>query len=575
MRGKQRAMLQFFCATLLLASLAGQQSSPVAPVASRQSAATPTQSVGLRIAGVVVNASTGQPIAAASVAVAPVTRGAERDISSSVVTGADGRFTFGGLSRGKYSLMAQAHGFTLQAFERHDGYSSAIAVGPEQDSEHLVFRLQPDAAVEGVVTDDNNDAVQFAMVRLFAAKSAAGMRTGPLDQTQTDDQGHYHLGHLLPGAYYLTVSARPWYAQNTRIASPYQPGSQDANQQAPGQFDPTLDVTYPLTFYPDATDSADASLLQLAPGARETVNMVLHAVPSLHLRVRTGEGAAQRPVIGRMIFPRVYQRILNGYLDTVYNAPDSWVAPGVIEISGLAPGHYLVEIPPSTGAGDKGSSRGSYREIDLAGDTEINLAEGPGFVNVSGTVLFEGTGVPKRASIQLLNPETGESFHTEINRKGEFEFDSENVRPSRYLVALSGARGFYIKKVAATGAKIVGRALEMGAGGSVHLALIAAAGEAQVDGVALHEDAPFAGAMIVLVPQDAANNTPLFRRDQSDSDGSFTLADVVPGQYTVIAVASGWDLDWSNPSVLKPYLKRGETVQVPADGKLQVKLQVQ
>jgi len=79
----------------------------------------------------------------------------------------------------------------------------------------------------------------------------------------------------------------------------------------------------------------------------------------------------------------------------------------------------------------------------------------------------------------------------------------------------------------------------------------------------------------VLVPQDPADNAPLFRRDQSDSDGTFTLPDVVPGQYTVLAIANGWDLDWSNPTVLQPYLKRGAAVQVPPNGKLQVKVQVQ
>ena len=572
-RGAQ-ALLRFLCILLLLGTGVAQQSS--APANSHPAAATPgsTQTQGFRIAGVVVNASTGQAVPSASVAIARVAQGTGRDISKSVVTGPDGRFSFDRLSQGKYSLMARAHGFSLQAFERHDEYSSAIAVGPDQDSEHLVFRLQFDAALDGEVTDENNDPVQFAMVRLFSARSGDGARAGPIDQTQTDDQGHYHLGHLLPGSYYLAVSARPWYAQNTRTPSPYRPNAPD-QPQPPGQFDPALDVTYPLTFYPDATDSADASSLQIAPGSRETANIVLRAVPSLHLRIHTGESVAQRPVIGRMIFPRVYQRIFGGYLDSVFNAPDSWVAPGVIEISGLAPGHYVIEIPPSTGAGDKGGSRGSYREIDLTGDTEINIAEGPGFANVAGTILFEDSAVPRGASIQLLNPDTGESFRGDINRKGEFDFASDNIRPSRYLVVLNSGRGFYIKKLAATGARIVGRAIDVGAGGNVRLALIAAAGEAQVDGIATHDDAPFAGAMIVLVPQDAANNTPLFRRDQSDSDGSFTLPNVVPGQYSVIAIANGWDLEWSNPAVLQPYLKRGQAVQVPPDGKLQVKVEVQ
>jgi hypothetical protein len=96
-----------------------------------------------------------------------------------------------------------------------------------------------------------------------------------------------------------------------------------------------------------------------------------------------------------------------------------------------------------------------------------------------------------------------------------------------------------------------------------------------VDGVALRAGLPFAGAMIVLVPRDAANNSPLFRRDQSDSDGSFTLPNVVPGQYTVLALANGWELEWGNPAVLQPYLKGGEAVQITGDGKLQIEVQVQ
>ncbi len=585
-------LARILCAMLLVASLPAEQhsSAAVPPSAAQTQTAAPASAgpvhtsppsqLGFRIAGIVVNALTGQPIASASVAIAPLSHGEERDISKSVMTESDGRFSFAGLSRGKYSLVGRARGFSFQAFENHDQYSTAIAVGPDIDSEHLMFRLQPDASIEGNVTDENNDPVQYAMVRLFPTKTRdAVYRAGPIDQTQTDDQGHYHFGHLEPGAYYLAVSARPWFAQNVRTPHSYNPNVQIYGSASPTAQDDTaqeeaaLDVTYPLTYYPDATDSADATPLQIAPGAKETANVVLRAVPSLHLRVHTG-GSAQNPVLGRMIFPRVSQRIFGGYLDSVYNAPDSWVAPGVIEISGLAPGHYVIEIPPSTGP-EKSATKAWYREVDLTGDTEVNVSEGPGFVNVSGTILFENAPVPKDASIQLLNPETGENFRSDINQKGEFDFPSDNVRPGRYLIVLGSGHGFYLKKLVATGAKIAGRAVDISAGGNVHLAAIASAGAAQVDGTALHDATPFAGAMLVLVPQDPANNVPLFRRDQSDSDGTFTLADVVPGQYTVIAIANGWDLDWSNPAVLQPYLKRGESVQVPPDGKLQIKVQVQ
>ncbi len=580
------------CVLLLIAGLSAQQSPQQPPQQSQQQSqprqlpATSPQpqptaspaptSQGYRIAGLVVNSLTGQAVPSASVAIAPITQGADRDISKSVTTGADGRFSFVALSRGKYSLMATARGSSLQYFEHHDPFATAIAVGPGLDTDHLVFRIQPDASIEGDITDDNNEPIQNAMVRLFQASTEGGQqKTVPMNQDQTDDLGHYRMGHLAPGTYYLSVSARPWYAQNS---NPHRgPGNPNPNPKTDAQAmqdAAALDVTYPLTFYPGTTDSTSATPLQLTPGEKATADVTLHAIPSLHLQIHTA--SAENAVLGRMVFPRISQRIFEGYLDSVFNAPDSWVAPGVMEISGLAPGHYVVEMPPSTGPGDKGGGKAWYREIDLAGDAEISASDGPSFASVSGSIFFQDTArVPRQASIQLTNPETGETFRSDIADRGDFDFRSDDVRPGRYIIALENVNGFFLQKLSATGAKVMGRTIEIGSTGSVRISGIASRGAAQVDGTAMREDEPFAGAMIILVPQDPANNAPLFRRDQSDSDGTFTLPDVVPGQYTVIAIANGWDLEWANPAVLQPYLKKGETIQVPAGGKMQVKVQVQ
>jgi 5-hydroxyisourate hydrolase-like protein (transthyretin family) len=571
------------CALLLCANLAAQQPSTVPsqspsppPEASRRTTAPPAAQ-GFRIAGVIVNSLTGQPVPSARVAIARVTQGSPRDINQAITTGADGRFSFTGLTRGKYSLMAMARGSSLQFFEHHDPYATAVAVGPDLDSSNLVFHLEPDASIEGMVTDDNNEPVQYAMVRLFQRSTEEGeQKTNPENQTQTDDQGHYHIGHLEPGTYYLAVSARPWYAQNAR---PMRLGGQDADPRST-QDAAALDLTYPLTFYAGVTDSADATPLQLNPGERATADVALHATPSLHLRIHTG--AAESATLGRMVFPRVYQRIFEGYLDSASNAPDSWVSPGVVEVSGLAPGHYVIEVPSSNsvnaamGPGER-STRGWYRDLDLAGDTDITVSDSPGFSTVSGTILFPASGgVPSQTAFTLTNPDTGETFRSDIDAHGNFDFRSDNVRPGRYLVGLESPNGYTLEKLAATGgAKVSGRTIEITNASNVRISAIGIHGASRVTGTAMRDGEPFSGAMIVLVPQDASNNRPLFRRDQSDSDGTFTLPNVVPGQYTVIAIANGWDLEWANPTVLQPYLKNGATVQVPAGEKLDVKVQVQ
>ncbi len=526
---------------------------------------------GYRIAGVVVSWVTGQPVAGASVAIAPTAQGTEREISKTVITGGDGRFIFAGLSSGKYSLMAAARGFMLQGFERHGAYATAIVAGPDIDSEHLVFRLQPDASVEGQVTDENNDPVQNAMVRLFQQTLEDGrQKTVPMNQGQTDDQGHFRIGHLAPGTYYLAVSAHPWYAQPNHMSLRRRSSNADAETRSAEEA-AALDVTYPLTFYPSSPDSAGASPIVLNPGERGTADVAMRAVPSLHLRIRTSNGGGGPGMGG---YPRLSQRIFDGYLDPEFNAPFSSTSPGLIEISGLAPGHYVIEMPASKGINDKGGIRGGYREVDLTGDLELNPNDSSGFATVDGSILWDSAQpAPRGLSMLLSNDETGENFGTEISDKGKFEF--EGVKPGRYTVGLQSSGGYFFRRMSATGARLTGRTLEIAGSSSVHIAATVGRGVAQVDGVALRAGKPFSGAMIVLVPQDAGNNSPLFRRDQSDSDGTFTLPNVVPGQYTVIALANGWDLEWGNPTVLQPYLKSGTAVQVTGDGKMQIDVAVQ
>jgi hypothetical protein len=68
--------------------------------------------------------------------------------------------------------------------------------------------------------------------------------------------------------------------------------------------------------------------------------------------------------------------------------------------------------------------------------------------------------------------------------------------------------------------------------------------------------------MVVLVPDHPESNRELFRRDQSDLDGSFNLQGIAPGSYRVVAIEDGWNLDWALPAVIGPYLKSAQTVTI-------------
>jgi hypothetical protein len=109
----------------------------------------------------------------------------------------------------------------------------------------------------------------------------------------------------------------------------------------------------------------------------------------------------------------------------------------------------------------------------------------------------------------------------------------------------------------------------------VELSVTLSQGAGRIDGTVLRDGKGLSQAMVVLVPQSLEGNLDLFRRDQSDSDGTFSLYQVLPGRYTVVAIENGWDLDWQNPDVLRPYLDHGELIEVTGSRTYRVSIAAQ
>jgi hypothetical protein len=219
---------------------------------------------------------------------------------------------------------------------------------------------------------------------------------------------------------------------------------------------------------------------------------------------------------------------------------------------------------------------GWYKELDLAGTVELDSRENPPLASVTGAVVLEGGTRPGgKMYLTLADRTSREGFSAEVSDKGFFDFKDNEIRPGTYDVELANAPGFQIRSLVAKGAKTAGRTIEIGSGSSVQLVCTATRAMAQITGFVLRDDKPFAGAMVVLVPQDTSADWLLFRRDQSDSDGTFTLPAVLPGHYSAIAIENGWDLDWASPAVLQPYLKNGTPVEVTGEGKMNIKVQLQ
>jgi uncharacterized surface anchored protein len=98
-------------------------------------------------------------------------------------------------------------------------------------------------------------------------------------------------------------------------------------------------------------------------------------------------------------------------------------------------------------------------------------------------------------------------------------------------------------------------------------------GGSKIEGVAMKDGQPFAGAMVLLVPKDASRSS-LLRRDQSDSDGTFSLTDIAPGQYTLIAIDDGRDLAYAENGALDVYQKSGRSLEIPPAGNAKFQVEV-
>jgi protocatechuate 3,4-dioxygenase beta subunit len=548
--------------------------------ASSPPAATPapTAPSTFRISGKVIDAISGQPLFRASVAINPSNvRGAPNapDSGRTEITDEQGLFIFGDVPPGKYVLSASGRGYVAQMYQQHEGFTTAIIVGPGLDSENLIFGLRPGASISGRVLDESDDPIRHANVMLFRQMFALGKRrTIQVRRANTDDEGHYHFGHLNPGAYFVGVSARPWYAQHA-IRHQVQQENQEVqeNQYAVRgglqpliEQNPSLDVVYPLTFFSNAPDLASASPMALHSGDLAVADFRLHPVPALHVLVRTPvTDPEQRPNVS--LTQNVAEND-NIWVPTQVNQ----IAPGLMEITGVPQGRFNLNF---------NSQQGNFRmhrsqSVQLESDAEVDLARNNSSVVVSGLLRFDdGSPVPQPARVRLRNSATSEMFDTPVSAAGEFSFKESPVEPGNFELVVLEPQALFIRSLTSANAKTSGRSFEITAAQDVSITINASKGTGRISGVALKKEKPEAGVMVVLAPLDLQSNPALFRRDQSDSDGSFALNSIVPGRYTLLAIEDGWDLEWADPAVLQKFITGGEKVDIASNEKTNVQVKVQ
>jgi hypothetical protein len=336
---------------------------------------------------------------------------------------------------------------------------------------------------------------------------------------------------------------------------------------------PALDVTYPVTYYSGSTDPNGATPISVKMGDRVNADLTLVAVPAVHLRVslpdgeaRDGNPAARREPRNLMLMQQVF-----GSFEAPLSMQQQTLPGGEVEISGIPPGRF--ELRSQTfGA----TPTAKQEQVDVAGDGAVDGPEKTVLpATITGTVTLNHQTFTNSAYLRIWKRGSGTALSGQVSGKGTFEIQQDSVAPGSYEVDVYGIPGAVVRSISATGANVVGHNLMIENGGTIRLNIDLADGLGLISGTALRDGRPVSGAMILLVPQEFENNTSLIRRDQSDSDGTFTLRSVLPGKYTVLALENAWDLEWLNPSVLMPYLPGGTPVEVAARQKYDIKVKAE
>jgi len=499
-----------------------------------------------RIAGTVVNAMTGAPLSQTRISIAD-TRDRSKPIG--MITTEDGHFEFSHLKAGKYSLAGAKRGFISAAYEQHEQYSTAIVTGEEFATENLVLRLTPMALITGHVTDEFGEGIRSANVTLYFENHNGGMtRITHYSNSMSDDRGFYDFSLLRPGKYYISVTAKPWYAIHP--ASAVDGSSAPASQVSSG-----LDAAYPTTYYNGATDADGATAIDVKGGDRLEIDVHVNPVPALHLmfRVPTNEqgqqGGFQMPMLEKRVFDSVSYAQTEGM---------NSVGPGLFEITGVPPGRYTVRVKSSdAGRGQQAA------DVDLVQNgQELNDSRGEALGGLKVTIKMPGDEpLPKQYGVGMQDARRRFVAFKQGDPAGQFTF--EDLPAGKYAIWVgSQAKPFSVVRVTSPAGDSWGHEVSIAAGATAEVTATISAGIVRIEGVVKKKDKKIGGVMVALVPNDPVAHMDLFRRDQSDFDGTFVLQGVIPGAYTIVAVEDAWGLDWMQPSVLARYVQHGQNISV-------------
>ena len=312
-----------------------------------------------------------------------------------------------------------------------------------------------------------------------------------------------------------------------------------------------LDAVYPTTYYDGTSEVDGATAIAVKEGDHAGIDVRLSPVAALHLifRLAPDQRGFQIPVLQRHVFDSV---------ESVETGEIRPVGPGVFEMSGVAPGQYTVQARNSSSGEMEQAS-----DVDLQHNgQELNTGRGEALGNAKVTVKMMGQeSIPKQLAIALIHSRPRTVAYNRADDSGAATF--ENLSPGKYsLMVMTATRPYFVMRSTSQNGENSGHEINIAPGENLELTAYVVGGVVSVKGMVHKAGKAVSGVMVVLIPKDPDTHLELFRRDQSDFDGTFSVQGVVPGRYAIVAVEDAWGFDWLKPGILARYAQHGQELTI-------------
>jgi len=441
------------------------------------------------IRGVVLDRSTGRPLARSLVTLRPVEGVGGTPQSARANRG--GQFTFT-VSAGMYLLRATRDGFAPFQYGQNDWKSTGKPMSMEQDgSLYLDIRLRRYAAISGTVLDENEIGIPDQKVIAYPARRPLQVAASAI----TDDRGIYRIHGLEPGTYYVRAAARQL---------------EDGSGLLPTFHKETMVVEESMTVDVDLDQQAD--------------DIDIHPLPGKLFRVR-GKVIAQPPG------PVTVSLISDvGRVQTTTS--------GTFVFEQVAPGNYQLiaeaDDPYSRG------KLGAFQEIALENDKEVQVPLNSWretefrMQDEKGNRLDPGTA---KITARRKDPDGG--GHPEVLK---LENGRAALGPGRWEMSVVPPAGYYPVEI--TGAGLPdsqsGRAdgwNEVVLRGFDAITIKLSSRPASIHGMVSgtgHDPAPGAPVYLEAFDKDTGKRLAELRTTRSDLRGQYHFNGLAPGLYRIL-----------------------------------------